>query len=346
MAPVGNARGIGYDPPDLRNPKTMNERIHPTPETLAGYVRGDLDEAENRRLEQHLVGCLACQIAVEEAGEPATSRVVRWMGGRFARPEAEVAAEAEAAAEAKAAADAAAAKAAERREGLGVFLHGLGHLIARKGEAALAALLAEPEHRRRRLLRTTEDRFNTLDLAERLEMRCRDGWTVDPAGSVELAKLAVLVAERADAAVYGARQTEGARVVGALHVALSQRLATTAETAEAAGEEAPPAEAVDTALREVFDAFLARRLAIDAVLVTLDRALLRVRNGQTAELRDMAAAAVAALTNARGQAYALDALRFLDEKAQAGEVTVEMLTAMRTFLQRARNNPRLRHEEV
>jgi anti-sigma factor RsiW len=48
---------------------------HPWAERLSEYVDGELDAADRLALEQHLVGCAACQVAVTEL-----RRVRAWLG--------------------------------------------------------------------------------------------------------------------------------------------------------------------------------------------------------------------------------------------------------------------------
>jgi hypothetical protein len=178
---------------------------HAAPETVERYVRGDLPRAEGRELERHLVGCVACQAAVAAAGE-AKESTVRWRGHRFAR---------------QAGAAPAESPIDERRRAL---LRGLGTAADAFGAALLAELLAASEHRRRTLV-ARQPRFASLPLAERLAGSCRAAWLDDPDLAVELARLAVAVASRLDAHLYGATQVADARALAWSQLGNSYRIA-------------------------------------------------------------------------------------------------------------------------
>jgi tetratricopeptide (TPR) repeat protein len=99
--------------------------------------------------------------------------------------------------------------------------------------ALLADLLATPETDRRALLQNGV-RFHSLQLCHLLEERSREAWFSDPARAVELAELAVEVAERLDEAYYGVLLSEDTRASAWAHLGNACRIAADLRRAEEA----------------------------------------------------------------------------------------------------------------
>jgi hypothetical protein len=318
---------------------------HPDPEALARYARGELGREESRGLERHLASCVSCQGAVD--GMPVRpAGVVRWGGHRFAKKE-------------PAGEDGDAGRRARAR---GV-LRALGGVLTASSESAASRLLAQPEHRRRALIRQDE-KYQTLGLCELLLAKCRAAWIDDPAGSVELAKLAALVAQRLNREVYGGSNVDDVRVMAWVHLGISFRLAgSLAEQGmgQVAEPEVPSEETgdayptgvigvielrdggwhagpVETALRETREAFLERGMGFDAALVTLDLVSASLKAGDPGKVAPLAREAVAIFETQRVEAYALDAMRFLLSSAEADDgVTQDLVNRMAVLLHRKRN---------
>jgi len=190
----------------------MSEQ-HPEPETLVRYLRGELSAEQGREIEKHLSGCASCQRTVAELAQPAATgseSVVKWRSHLFGY---------------EAAFDRAARQASER----------LSRLFEEVDEAASLAeeLLAEPEHRRRQLIRS-EARFQALKLCELLEDRCREAWFTNPAEAIELARLAVAIAVRLNPEHYGTRIVEDARAQAWAYLGNAYRIASDLRRAEEA----------------------------------------------------------------------------------------------------------------
>lgn len=312
---------------------------HPDPEVLARYARGELGREESRRLEQHLASCVPCQGAVDEL--PVRPRgVVRWGGHRFAKKEPdEVSAD------------------GDRRARVRGVLRALGGVLTATSESAASRLLAQHEHRRRALIRH-EEKYQTLGLCELLLAKCRAAWIDDPAESVELAKLAALVAQRLNRELYGGPKVDDVRVMAWVHLGVSFRLAGGVES-QVAEPETPSEEGayptgvagaveirdgawpkgpVETALRETRDAFLERRMGFDAALVTLDLVSAALKARQPEEVAPLAREALELFETQQIEPYALDAMRFLLSSAEAEDgVTQELVNRMAVLLHRKRN---------
>jgi tetratricopeptide (TPR) repeat protein len=97
----------------------------------------------------------------------------------------------------------------------------------------LADLLREPRARRRERIRS-EPRFWLLKLCERLEGLSREAWTHDPAAAVEMAQLAVEVADRLDVRRYGEGLVADARSLACAYLGNAWRIASALELAEEA----------------------------------------------------------------------------------------------------------------
>jgi hypothetical protein len=329
--------------------------VHPGAETLARYARGELPRAESRELERHLMACLDCQKEIDRLS--AGAGTVRWQAHRFrpARKDPDPADP---------------AKAAERRKELADTLQALGDIIGIVGERELEELLRLPEHQRRARLRDDE-RLRHLHLCELLEARCRAAWIEAPAEAVELARMAVLLADRLDPETYGAKRLRDVRAVAWLHLGNAFRIVSEAaeppeETAPAEPEapEAPEdsdaypeirpqtflireathlAEAED-ALIETRDAFLQRHMGFDAALTTLELAMLYEEQGRAGDLQRLAQEAVPLFESHGVPVYTVDAMRFLRDRLDSEGVSLDLLETMHTFLQRRRNDPQLQPE--
>lgn len=318
--------------------------FHPDLETLTRFVRGSLGRERRREVEAHLAGCSSCREKLEKipaAPEPETPEsVVKWRAHLFEerrrRQEREE----------------------ERRRGDDETLRGIGNVIGVTAERQVRELLAASEHERRLLIRT-EESLRTLALCELLEARCRAAWFVDPEEAVESARLAVLVAERLDLQVYGPERVENARAMAWMHLGNAFRIASewrrtredASEVAEAAfeassrlAELALPRYEIETTLWEMRDAFLERGMGFDAVLVTLDLAADRLREGREGDFFRMVEESVPLFEERGVQPSAIDALRFLQEVVRRGDpqLTPDFLARLAAILQRVRNDPQHR----
>ncbi len=97
----------------------------------------------------------------------------------------------------------------------------------------LAEILGAPGRERRALLESGV-RFRSLQLCRLLEERSREAWFSDPARAVQLADLAVTVAERLDEAHYGLPLAEDARASAWAHLGNASRIASDHRRAEEA----------------------------------------------------------------------------------------------------------------
>ncbi len=312
---------------------------HPDPEVLARYARGELGRKESRELERHLASCVLCQGVVD--GMPARpGGVVRWGGHRFAKKEAPPGDD------------------PGRLARVRGVLRALGGVMTATGESAASRLLAQPEHRRRALIRN-DVKYQTLSLCELLLARCRASWIDDSGESAELAKLAAQVAQRLNREAYGGANVDDVRVMAWVHLGISFRLAGSLAGQVAEPEEASPSEdaypagvagaveirdggwqsgVVEAALRETRDAFLERRMGLDAALVTLDLVAAALKTGRPAEVAPLAREALDLFEAQDVEAYALDSMRFLLSSAEAEEsVTQDMVSRMAVLLHRKRN---------
>jgi len=99
--------------------------------------------------------------------------------------------------------------------------------------ALLAEILGKPEPERRALLESGV-RFHSLQLCQLFEERSREAWFSDPAQAVELAELAVAVAERLDEEHYGLLLVEDASASAWAHLGNALRIAANLRQAEEA----------------------------------------------------------------------------------------------------------------
>jgi Putative zinc-finger len=310
---------------------------HPEPALLAAYVHGELGREPRRELERHLAVCGTCQAAVDAIPVPAGA--VRWEGHRFTARRLEH------------------ERRAEREEVLNGVLGALGGVIAKVSRGELSELLAADQLKRRTLIRD-EPRFWSLPLCDMLMARCRAVWSgevEDPEAAVESAKLAVLIAERAVAAGGGDR-AEDVRAMALVHLGSCYRVAAErrnrppeSQVAEPGAPGTPGTVAPsglswegESALWELRDAFLKRRMGFAAILVCLDLALAFLRAGREGDVRRLVDESIPVFEEHGADPYVVDALRFLgDEKLREGRaVTPELVRSMASFLEEARNDPR------
>ena len=317
---------------------------HPDLETLTRFARGTLARERRRELERHLAGCETCRERLEQVPPaPGPETVVRWRAHLFEerrrRSEREE----------------------ERRQSAGQTLRGIGNALGALAEKQVRELLAVSEHARRARIRTDES-FRTLALCELLEARCRAAWFEDPDEAVELAKLAVLVAERLDLGVYGADRVENAKAMAWMHLGNAFRIASEWRRSQeepslvadpgASARERPqvlaqpvlPRYEIGAALWEMREAFLERGMGFDAALVTLDLAADSLRDGQVEGFRRLLEESVLLFEERGVQPYTIDAVRFLRDVVRRGdpELMPEMLDRMAAILQRVRNDPQHR----
>ncbi|HEY3571257.1 MAG TPA: hypothetical protein VGP73_25250 [Thermoanaerobaculia bacterium] len=175
----------------------MTER-HPDPQALQRFAVGEVSTVESAEIERHLVVCTDCRDRVDEAVGRVSLPLFQWLGSDYDE-----------------ALDRAVLGAAERLAGL--------RREARGAEDLLAELLREPEALRQGRIREDE-RFHSVKLCELLRTRGRERWLSDPAESLDLAELAVGVAERLDPGRYGAMLVENARALSWAYLGNSLRL--------------------------------------------------------------------------------------------------------------------------
>jgi hypothetical protein len=309
---------------------------HPDPETLAGYVHGELGRDLRRELEQHLALCATCQAAVDAI--PVPEGAVLWEGHRFT------------------ARRLAHERQGERQEVLKAVLGALGGVIASVSRGELSELLEADQLRRRTMIRE-EPKFWSLPLCEMLMARCRAVWAGDvgaPEDAIESARLAVLIAERAVAAGGGDR-AENVRAMALIHLGSSYRVAAEQRSRPPEHLVAEPGASDESELREpalsweaelalweLRDAFLERGLAFDAIFVCLDLAVAFLRAGREDDLRRMVRDSIPLFEQHGADPYVIDALCFLDdeEKRQGRPITLDLLRSMAKFLEEAHHDPR------
>lgn len=95
---------------------------------------------------------------------------------------------------------------------------------SREASILLGELLLQPRERRLERVRS-EPRLWLLKLCERLEAASRKAWAEEPATAVEMAELAVEVAERLDARRYGAALAADARALAWAYLGNARRIA-------------------------------------------------------------------------------------------------------------------------
>jgi tetratricopeptide (TPR) repeat protein len=176
---------------------------HPDTRLLEGFLRGELDPAESRAVVRHLLtGCPRC-VEVTRRSWP------------LAQP---------------------AATGADDFAGLAAVLGRHRHRLAGEQERAprlLAEILAHSRARRLALV-CGEERFHSLALGETLLERSRQEAPRDPVQAAETAELAVAVADRLDARLWGATLTDLLRARSWACLGEARRLAADLRGAERA----------------------------------------------------------------------------------------------------------------
>jgi tetratricopeptide (TPR) repeat protein len=99
--------------------------------------------------------------------------------------------------------------------------------------ALLEELAAQPGPERSELIRT-EVRFHGVKLCDLLMAKCREAWSSDPLRAVELAALAVEIAERLDAGHYGEGLVADEKALAWAYLANASRVASDLRRAEEA----------------------------------------------------------------------------------------------------------------
>lgn len=160
-------------------------RHHPTRETLSRFTEGELPPEEARRIERHLAFCSDCR---ERADELSTlAQLDSWLWPGY---------------------DEAFDRATERMtEQLAGFWG-----ERRGSEDLLSELLRAPIAKRRQRVRD-EECFHSLKLCELLRAQSKEKWFSDPAAGLDLAELAVEVAEHLDPARYGSHLVTDAQAL-------------------------------------------------------------------------------------------------------------------------------------
>lgn len=307
---------------------------HPGLDELASYAAGGLRRDEARDIEAHLAGCPQCQRKIDEL-PPSGGRTVRWQAHRFTRAQEEAAL--------RAREEEILATERGRKERV---LAAFGTIVGAKSLHRVEELLAEPQHRRRQLLREDSERYGGLNLCELLEGRCRAAWLRDPAEAVELAKLAVLVAGEADPELYGGQAVANARELSVLHLGLSFRIASLAEApasevAEVTERPVPVGE-VESALAEVRHAFLRREMWFDVAQTALDHARLLFELDRLDDLAALSAEASAELRARDAPHQAEEPVRYAGHAHEQGELDLRVLDRLDQIVQEYRNDPRMR----
>jgi tetratricopeptide (TPR) repeat protein len=112
---------------------------------------------------------------------------------------------------------------------------GVDRVLAESGRvpALLQELLREPAARRREKIRS-DPRFHLVKLCQRLQAGSREAWADDPARAVELADLAVAIAESLDAEAYGDSLVADTRALAWAYLGNALRIASQLRRAEQA----------------------------------------------------------------------------------------------------------------
>jgi tetratricopeptide (TPR) repeat protein len=166
----------------------MGRRHHPNREILSRFTAGELPPDEARRVERHLAVCSDC---LDRADELAVLTQLELLDS-WLRPGYDEAFE----------------RATERTAEQLAGFWGEG----RSAEDLFTELLRAPVAKRRRQVRD-EQRFHSLKLCELLRSQSREKWFSDPSAGLDLAELAVEVAEHLDPARYGSHLVADARTL-------------------------------------------------------------------------------------------------------------------------------------
>ncbi len=160
-------------------------RHHPNRETLSRFTEGELPPDEARGIERHLALCSDCRGRADELSTLAQLDSWLWPGY-----------------------DEAFDRATERMtEQLAGFWG-----ERRGSEDLLSELLRTPIASGRQRVRD-EERFHSLKLCELLRAQSKEKWFSDPATGLDLAKLAVEVAQHLDSARYGSHLVTDAQAL-------------------------------------------------------------------------------------------------------------------------------------
>ncbi len=103
-------------------------------------------------------------------------------------------------------------------------------------------------------------------------------------------------------------------------------------------------EAAERAYREALQGFVERGIGYDAALVSMDLALLYLRQGHTSEVKRLAEEMIPIFQAQDVHREALAALRLFQEAARREEVTMEQARKLVQYLHEARNDPERRFE--
>jgi tetratricopeptide (TPR) repeat protein len=98
-------------------------------------------------------------------------------------------------------------------------------------------------------------------------------------------------------------------------------------------------EEAGAALWEAQEAFLREGIAVDAALVSLDLAVLHLRHGDSAGIRQLAAEMLPILEAGGVHPDAMAALLLFQQAAEADEVTLDLLDGIATAVRRAHGRP-------
>lgn len=101
-------------------------------------------------------------------------------------------------------------------------------------------------------------------------------------------------------------------------------------------------ESAEATLREVQHEFFARRMGYDAALVSLDLAILYVRQGRTAELKRLAVEIMPAFESREVHREAMAALIMFQHAAEEEKLTVKLAQHLAAFLYRERRSGGIR----
>jgi tetratricopeptide (TPR) repeat protein len=104
-------------------------------------------------------------------------------------------------------------------------------------------------------------------------------------------------------------------------------------------------EEADAALDEVRKEFTTRKSAWDSSLVTLELALVRLRQNRTAEVKHLAEELIWVFTAQRIHQEALAALTLFREAAERDAATVDLTDKIVRYLRKAQSDPKLRFDE-
>ncbi len=103
--------------------------------------------------------------------------------------------------------------------------------------------------------------------------------------------------------------------------------------------------AAEETFQWIHESFAEDGLAFDAALVALDLAGVYVRQGKTAEARRLAGEMLAVFRSSEVHREALAALIVCQQAAEREQLSLSLLQAVSTFLEKARDNPELRFQD-